>query len=190
MYIDIIFGLTLIIGFAYGYSKGLIKTAFSILSILLGIIAALKLSPLTIHVMETLIPESPRLSYIIGFLLTFILVIVIIRFLGNKLESLLKLAKINFFNKLAGGGITAIFFGLLFSMVIWFLNEARLITENQKDTSFTYYHLEPIPGYAREQFETIKPVFREFWDKTVDTFEKVKEKGIEIQEDNGLDPNE
>lgn len=184
MYIDVIFGVVLIIGFFYGYSKGLIKTAFSILSILLGIIAAMKLSPLTINVMEKIVPNSPRLSYILGFLLTFILVIVIIRFLGNKLESLLKLAKINFFNKFLGGGITAIFFGLLFSTVLWFMNEARLISEQQKDTSFTYYHLEPIPGYAREQFETIKPVFKEFWDKTVDTFDKVKDKGIEIQSEN------
>ena len=64
------------------------------------------------------------------------------------------------------------------------MNEARLISEQQKDTSFTYYHLEPIPGYAREQFEIIKPVFKEFWDKTVDTFDKVKDKGIEIQSEN------
>jgi hypothetical protein len=44
--------------------------------------------------------------------------------------------------------------------------------------------LEPIPGYAREQFEIIKPVFKEFWDKTVDTFDKAKDKGIEIQSEN------
>lgn len=188
MYIDIFFGIVLIIGFFYGYSKGLIKTVFSILSILLGIVAAMKLSPLTINVIEKFITDSPRLSYILGFLMTFILVIIVIRFLGNKLEGLLKLARVNFFNKLLGGGITAIFFGLLFSTVVWFLNEAKLITESQKDTSYTYYHLEPVPGYAREQFEAIKPVFREFWDKTVDTFDKVKEKGIEIQEENEPDP--
>lgn len=185
MVIDLVLGVLVIIGFIYGYSKGIIKTLFSVLSILLGIIAAMKLSPLTINAMESIFPNSPRLSYILGFLLTFLIVIVIIRFIGNKLESLLKAVKLNFFNKLSGGGITAIFFIILYSFALWFLNEARLITENQKDTSISYYALEPLPAQAREQFETIKPVFREFWDKTIETFDKAKEKGMEVQNSNG-----
>lgn len=184
MSIDIAFGIVLIIGFLYGYSKGIIKTFSAILSIIIGLIAALKLSPLTINAMDSLLPNSPRLAYIIGFLLTFLLVIIIIRFIGNKLESLLKLAKINFFNKLSGGALTALFFTILFSTVIWFLNEARLISEKQKDASITYYHLEPIPGKARAQFELVKPVFKKFWDKTLETFDKAKDKGLELQDQN------
>ena len=187
MSIDIIFGVILIIGFIYGYSKGIIKTIFSLLSILLGIIAAMKLSPLTMGVMESLIPNYPRLSYIVGFLFTFLLVIVIIRFIGNKLESLFKAVKLNFFNKLMGGTLTAFFFTLLFSMVLWFFNEARLISESQKDASISYYHLEPLPAKARAQFELVKPVFREFWDKTIETFDKARDKGIEIQEKNTVE---
>ena len=162
MIIDIAFGLTVVVGFLYGYSKGLIKTLFSILSILIAIIAAMKLSPLTINAMDTLLPNAPRLAYIIGFLLTFILVIIIIRFIGNKIESLLKVVNLNFMNKIAGGSLIAVFFILIFSCVIWFLNEARLISEPQKDQSIVYYTVEPIPGKAREQFEVVKPVFKDF----------------------------
>lgn len=182
MIIDLALGITIIIGFIYGYSKGLIKTIFSLLSILIGLIAAMKLSPLTIRGMESIIPNSPRLAYIVGFLLTFVIVIVLIRFIGSKLESLFKMAKINFMNKSAGGILLALSFGILFSTIIWFLNEARLLSEQQKDQSITYYHLEGVPGKAREQFEVIKPVFREFWDKTVETFEKARDSGLEIQD--------
>ncbi|MDA9773575.1 CvpA family protein [Saprospiraceae bacterium] len=185
MLIDIFCGLAIILGFFQGYSKGIIKTIFSILSILLGIIAAMKLSPLTIGVMESVLPNYPRLSYILGFLLTFLIVIIIIRFIGNKLESLFKAVKINFVNKMFGGILTATFFLVIFSTIVWFLNEARLISEQQKDQSITYYHIEPIPSNARRQFEAVKPVFQTFWDKTLDTFEKAKEKGIEIQNTNG-----
>lgn len=184
MLIDIFCGLAVILGFFQGYSKGIIKTLFSILSILLGIIAAMKLSPLTIGAVESMMPAYPRLSYIVGFLLTFIIVIVIIRFIGNKIESLFKAVKLNFINKMFGGILTATFFLIIFSTIIWFLNEARLISEPQKDASFTYYHIEPIPGNARKQFEAVKPVFQTFWDKTLDTFEKAKEKGVEIQNSN------
>lgn len=185
MYIDLVLGILVVIGFFYGYSKGIIKTLFSLLSILLGLIAAMKLSPLTINAMDTVLPNSPRLAYIAGFLLTFIIVIIIIRFIGNKLESILRAVKLNFFNKLSGGAITAVFFIILYSFALWFLNEARLLSEQQKDSSVSYYALEPLPEQARQQFEAVKPVFREFWDKTIETFDKAKEKGMEIQQTNG-----
>ena len=184
MIIDLFCGLVLILAFLQGYSKGIIKTLFAIASILIGIIAAMKLSPLTIGVLETMMPTYPRLSYILGFLLTFMLVILVIRFIGNKIETLFKAGKINFINKLFGGLLTSLFAIIIFSTIVWFLNEARLISERQKDQSITYYHLEPIPGNARRQLETVKPVFREFWDKTMDTFEKAKQKGMEIQDAN------
>jgi len=78
----------------------------------------------------------------------------------------------------------ALFFGVLFSFGVWFAFEARLLSEKQKDESISYYVLEGIPGVAKRQFETLKPVFREFWDKTVDTFEKVGAKGTEMQNRN------
>jgi membrane protein required for colicin V production len=188
MYIDILLGLTLILGFLYGFSKGIIKTLFSLVSILIGIIAAMKLSPLTIVALESLIPNNTRLTYIAGFILTFVIVLVLIRFIGNKLEKLMQKTGTNFLNKLMGGSVMAVFFGILYSVIVWFGNEARLISETQKDESFTYYYLEPIPAKARAEVETLKPIFREFWDKTVDTFEKVGEKGTEIQQRN--DPQE
>lgn len=184
MYIDIALGLTLIIGFLYGYSKGIIKTVTSLVSILIGIIAAMKLSPIVIVGLENVMPNNPKLAYILGFLLTFILVIVIIRFIGNKLEALMKKSGVNFMNKFAGASVMTVFFGILFSVVIWFANGARLLSEPQKTQSISYLLIEPIPEKAMGELETLKPVFREFWDKTVDTFEKIGEKGTEIQNRN------
>ncbi len=187
MYIDILLGLTLVLGFLYGYSRGIIKTIFSLVSIMVGIIAAMKLSPIVITGLESLMPNNPRLTYILGFILTFVVVIVLIRFIGNKLEKLLKKSGVNFMNKFMGGSVMVVFFGIIYSFIVWFANEARLLSETQKDQSFTYYILEPIPAKARAEFETLKPVFREFWDKTVDTFEKIGEKGSDLQNNNTPD---
>lgn len=184
MYIDIILGLTLVLGFLYGYSKGIIKTLFSLVSILIGIIAAMKLSPLAISGLESIFPNNPKLAYIVGFILTFVIVIVLIRFIGNKIESLMKKTGINFMNKLFGGSVMAVFFGILYSFAVSFANSARLLSETQKDDSFSYYMLEQVPGKARAEAETLKPIFREFWDKTVDTFESINERGTELQERN------
>lgn len=184
MYIDIALGITLAIGFFYGYSRGIIKTVFSLVSILVAIIAAMKLSPITITAFNNMMPNSPKIAYVAGFVVTFVVVMVLIRFIGNKLESIMKKSQVNFINKLMGASVMTVFFGIIYSFVIWFANEARLLSETQKDASISYYILEPIPDRARAQFENLKPVFREFWDKTVDTFERVGEKGMELQNQN------
>lgn len=184
MQLDIALAVIMILGFLFGYSKGVIKTVFSIVSIIIGIIAALKLSPLTIDLFNTMMPNHPRVAYIAGFVATFLVVILLVRFIGNRLEAMLKVVQLNFFNKLIGGLITMLFSVLLFSSVVWFIDEARLISETQKDQSISFYPLRELPGIAKTQFELVKPVFQDFWDKTIDTFERVKQEGLELQSKN------
>ena len=184
MIIDIAAGLAFLLGFIRGYMKGIIGTIFAILAFVLAIISTLKLSPLFITALDGLMPNAPKLAYILGFLGTFFLVFVIITFIGKRVEGLFKKVRLNFINKLAGGIVTSLFFVLIFSTVLWFMNEARLIGEVQKDQSITYYQLEPIPEMAKEQFATLKPVFQEFWDKTIEVFDKARERGEEIQLNN------
>lgn len=184
MIIDIAAGLALLLGFFRGYTKGIIGTVFVILAFLLAIVSTLKLSTFTITAIEGLMPNTPKLAYIIGLLSTFFLVFVIITFIGRRVEGLFKKIKLNFINKLVGGIVTSLFFVLIFSTVVWFMNEARLISEIQKDQSLSYYLLEPVPQMAQEKLAVLKPVFQEFWDKTIEVFDTVKEKGEEIQMNN------
>lgn len=183
MIIDIIAGIAIVLGFARGYSKGIIGTIFTLVGLILAIVGSMKLSPLFINAIENLMPNSPRLSYIVGFLGTFILIFLLIVFIGKRLEGLFKITKLNFINKLIGGAITAMVFLLVYSSILWFLNQARLISEPQKDQSMTYLQLEPIPEMAREQFTAIKPVFQDFWNKTIEVFDTVKERGESIQQE-------
>lgn len=184
MIIDIIAGIAIVLGFVRGYSKGIIGTVFTLVGLILAIVGSMKLSPLFINTMENLMPDSPRLAYILGFLGTFILIFLLIVFIGKRLEGLFKITKLNFINKLVGGAITAMLFLLVYSSILWFLNQARLISEPQKDQSITYYQLEPIPEMARDQFTAMKPVFQEFWNKTIEVFDTARARGEEIQQQN------
>lgn len=184
MIIDIIAGIAIVLGFVRGYSKGIIGTVFTLVGLILAIVGSMKLSPLFINTMENLMPDSPRLAYILGFLGTFILIFLLIVFIGKRLEGLFKITKLNFINKLVGGAITAMLFLLVYSSILWFLNQARLISEPQKDQSITYLQLEPIPEMARDQFTAMKPVFQEFWNKTIEVFDTARARGEEIQQQN------
>jgi len=176
MIIDLAALLLLLYGFYVGYTRGIIKTVFASISLIIGILAALKLSPLVIHYMQGAIDWHPGLIFVLGFALTFIVVLVIIRFFGKKLEDLLKFAKLNFLNKIAGGAILGILLVVLYSYALWGINSFSLLSEENKNSSLSYEYLETLPLQTEGVLDNLKPVFENFWYEMMDTFDEIKTK--------------
>lgn len=185
MVIDIIFFISAAYGFYVGYSKGIIKTVFSTLSIVLGLMAAMKFSPYMTSFLEDTFSRSP-LMFVAGFVLTFVGVMLLVRLLAKTIEGVFKTIKINVINKIAGGIFMSGFFILLFSILVWFGNEAHGIDSKTKETSFSYSYLEKIPIEARGVFMTLKPVFQDFWNYAMDSMDRLKRAGLEEQEETNV----
>lgn len=177
MTVDIIVALILFYAFYSGYSKGIIGTVFSALSLLIGVLAAMKLSPIVIGLLEGMLNINPAIIFIIGFALTFIIVIALVRFVGKKLEDVLEFANINFINKILGGALLTLVFAVGLSYGLWFLNNTKILSEQQRESSITYAMLEPLPEATKGIVTTFKPMFQNFWDKVVETMDDIKEKG-------------
>lgn len=174
MAFDIIAVLIAVYGFYLGYTKGIVKTIFGVVSIFVGLLAALKLSPYLVKGLEKVSGSHSPLIFLVGFALTFVLTLFLIRFLGNRFEDLLKAIKINFFNQVIGGAVLSLLFLLLFSYGIWFADQIKLIPENVKKSSYTYNALTTLPDKSKQLFSYIKPLFSEFADKAKETMERVK----------------
>ncbi|MEO6189730.1 MAG: CvpA family protein [Saprospiraceae bacterium] len=173
MILDIICGLIIAASFYIGYTKGIIKTFFGAVSIFFGLLAALKFSFIIINLLEKILHTDPRLIIVLGFVATFLLVLIGIRMIGKGLEKILETAHINFINQIAGGVFSALLGLLILSSVIWFLNQIKVISPTLKSTSFTYPILEQVPEKSRAVLSKIKPFFSEFWDKTKEAMDKV-----------------
>ena len=52
MILDIIFALVLVYGLYLGYPRGIIQSAFAVISVLVAILASMKLSPIMIAILE------------------------------------------------------------------------------------------------------------------------------------------
>ena len=174
MAIDIIAILIAVYGFYLGYTKGIVKTIFGIVSIFIGLLAALKLSPYLVKGLEKATGSNSPLIFLLGFALTFVLTLFLIRFLGNRFEDLLKAIKINFFNQVLGGVALSLIFLLLFSYSIWFADQVKFIPETTKKAIYTYTALNTLPDKSKQAFAYIKPLFREFSEKARETIERVK----------------
>ena len=180
MFLDIITCLLVAFGFYQGFSRGLIKTVFATLSLVIGIVAALKLSPIVIGLLQNSLNISPAITFVLGFVLTFIVVMALIRVIGNSLQKAVKSIHIGGIDKLLGGIILGLFYALLVSFGVYFVDKVELISDENKQASFTYPLLEPMPRAAQGIGEKVRPIFNEFWSKMLETMDAVKEKGEEI----------
>ena len=173
MFIDISCALLVALSFYFGYTRGIIKTVFGVLSIVIGLLATLKFSHLSIGLVEKILDVDPRLNIIIGFVLTFLIVLIGIRLLGRGLEKLLETANINFVNQIAGGAVSALITLLIYSSILGFLDKIRVIKPEVKSSSISYPLLQTVPEKSKVIIDYCKPIFSEFWQKTNEALEKV-----------------
>jgi membrane protein required for colicin V production len=166
MFIDILCAILIGSAFYLGYSKGIIKSIFGIISILIAFLVSLKFSFLIISLIEKVMDSDPRLNVIIGFVLTFLLVMVGIRLIGKGFEKILETAHINFINKLAGGLVSALIVLILYSSAILFMDRLKLFKAATKAESHCYTYLEAVPEKSKWLINSMKPIFSEFWEKT------------------------
>ncbi len=174
MFIDTLAAIVISLGFYLGYQRGLIKTVFDTLSLFIGVLAAIKLSPWMMNLLQSLFNLNQSLTYVFGIALTFVIVMGLIRFVGKKLEDILEVANVNFVNKISGGGLQAFFFAVLLSYSVTLLGSVGVLKEETKASSSTYPYLEQMPAMSKKMFESLKPVFSEFWNKTNEAMDGLK----------------
>ncbi|MEN0005331.1 MAG: CvpA family protein [Bacteroidota bacterium] len=182
MVIDIIFAIVAGYGFYLGFSKGIIQTIFTILSVTFGLMAGFKFGPQMTKFLETSFNTEHALMFIAGFLLSFVLTMMFIRLFARGIEGLLQTANINIINQVAGGFLLAGMMILLFSMILWFGDKSHLIDKATKDESISYTYLEEFPSQVWYVGEQVKPIFEEFWDHSVDFMDKLEQGGLERAE--------
>ena len=183
MPIDIIFLCVLVFGFFLGFSKGIIRTIFSILAILLGVVAAFKLAPPMTKMLETLFNSESPLMFLAGAFLAFVLVWLAIRFIARFIEGLLVSANLNIINQILGGALMAVILLHLFSYLVTFGESAGIVSNEIKRESRTYAYIKEFPGTAKRVYDFIEPSIKEFWDETVEFLDRMEDVGVERSEE-------
>jgi len=160
MTLDIIFVLVAALGFWMGYSRGIIKTVFTVLSFTIGLLAAFKMAPA----------------------FTNLFVMVVLRLIARGLEGLLKSANINFINQLVGGAVLGAVAILVYSTMVWFADKSHMIDQKTKDTSITYIYTKEFPGQMRVVGAQLKPVFTDFWNEALDFMDRMEDMSVQRSE--------
>lgn len=179
--IDLIFLVLAVWGFYLGFSRGIIKTIFTIFSVVFGLMMALRFGPEVTNVLESLLKEN-ALMFIVGFLVTFVGTMFFIRLIASFLEGALQTAHINIINQVMGGLFTSAFLVLVYSLLLWFFDASHLITTYTKQESWSYSYLEQYPQKVWNWGRKATPIFKDFWDHSIEFMDDLEKMGVERRE--------
>jgi membrane protein required for colicin V production len=157
-YLDIISAL-LLAWFAFnGYRKGLIVEVASLAALILGVYAALYFSDITADFLVEYFSMSTKYLSIIAFILTFLMVVITVVFVGRIVEKFVDLLLLGFLNKLTGAVFGLLKGALIISLLIWVFNyfdpDQKLITQQTRTETMLFKHIEQIAPaiYNRIEF--------------------------------------
>lgn len=159
-FLDIIIAVPLLWGAIRGFSKGLIIEAASLIALGIGIFAGLHFS----YYITSLMGLKSEYAPFIGFIITFVLVVIAIFLLAKLLEKSLNLLALGFVNKLAGAFFSMVKFAFILSVILMFLEKAdpfgSFIPKKTKESSLLYSPLKSIAPavFPLIDFEKIKSV--------------------------------
>ena len=173
MLLDVI-AITIIIAFFIrGYMKGIIVAAFSVLAIILGIIAALKLSErLATYLLEEGIITSAW-GQVVSYAILFVGVVFLVRMIAKAIESAMKAVMLGWANKLVGGILYAFLGAVVWSALLWLGTEIQFIKPALITESKTYTYIVPIAPMVAEKVGYIIPMAKSVFADLEQLFSKV-----------------
>ncbi len=176
MLIDIIVFILLLMAIFKGLSKGLIVAVFSFLGFFIGLAAALKLSTIAASYIGDNVSISQRWLPVLAFAVVFILVVLLVRMGARAVESLIRLAILGWINKIGGVFLYILLYLFIFSIILFYAEQLRLIKPPSLNASVTYPYLQPLGPKFIEAIGVIVPFFKNMFNELTQFFEGVSDK--------------
>ena len=186
MAIDIICLIFAAYGFYVGYTKGIISTVLTLASYVIGLLAAMKFGPIAGDMIFESFPAVTKGGgFLLGVVLVFFLMLLLFKLVARGLTGFLQTINVNVINQLLGGIVSAIFFVFIFSGLVLLGDGSRIITDDLKRDSITYEPLTTLRETVWEKGKGLFPVFRDFYDKAVDSMDRMRD-GIQQDENDSI----
>jgi membrane protein required for colicin V production len=177
MFLDLFFALVLLFAVWKGYRRGLIVGLFSLVAVIVGLAAAMKLSAVVAGYIGKTVKVSDEWLPVISFIVVFIIVVLLIRLGANAIEKTIEVAMLGWFNKLGGIVLYAIIYTVVFSVLLFYAEQVKLLQPETIRTSVCYPYIQPLGPKVINAFGKLIPLFRDMFGDLEHFFDGVA-KGI------------
>jgi len=164
-------------GLIRGFSNGFIKEITSLVALIFGIFGAIKFSDYTSSQLIEHFNMSGKYLPVLSFAITFIIIIILVHFLGDLLDKFFKLPVLSLVNRIAGliFGLlkTALIVSILLVILGYLDKHVNFLPKDKINNSYFY---EPVYSLAPLLFNNFK---FEQYDFPSDK-KKKKDKGLQV----------
>jgi len=174
MLIDILFGIVLVLALLKGFKQGLIVGVFSLLAIIIGLAAALKLSAVVASRIGNTVKVSEQWLPFISFVVVFIVVVLLVRLGARAIEKTVQLVMLGWVNRLGGMILYVAIYTIVFSVLLFFAEQMLLINPATIQSSVTYPFVQPWGPKAINGLGSIIPIFKDLFKELEEFFGRLQ----------------
>ena len=173
MILDIIVAVILILGVFKGYRQGLIVALFSLVAFVIGLAAAIKLSVVAADYIGKAVKISDKWLPIVSFAVVFLIVVLLVRLGAKFIKKTVELAMLGWANRIGGILLYVGLYILIFSVLLFYVDQMNFIKPETKSESVTYSYIKPWGPKLMDGLGKIIPVFKGMFEELEDFFDNV-----------------
>ncbi len=171
--IDVVVCILLIMAIVKGLRRGLIVALFSMVAIIVGIAAAMKLSVVVAEKLKDSVNIAAQWWPVISFILVFVVVVLLIRLVANMIEKAVQWTLLGWVNKLGGVILYVLMYMIVFSVLLFYAEQMQLVSKAAIDKSVTYSVVQPLGPWAINTFGSLIPWFKDMFTRLEEFFAQV-----------------
>lgn|GEM_PF-401184 len=177
MFIDFIYLALLIIALIKGYSKGIVVALCSVLAVIAGLIAALKLSDqLATLLFDHQAIIAARWAPLISHILVFTIVVILVRLLAKAIKKSLRMVLLGWADRLAGALLYGLMLTFICSAFLWLGTKMTLLKPETLAASKTCAVIAPVAPELISITGQLIPAVQSSYDSLNDLFEQLNHK--------------
>jgi membrane protein required for colicin V production len=143
-----------------GYTRGFIVSVVSLVAIIVGLAAAVKLSAVVGNWLSKTVNIGSQWLPFLSFIAVMVGVILVLRLVANVLQKSVELLLMGWANKLGGILFYAIIYTLIFSVVLFYANKLGIIKQRTIDESKCYAIVQPMGIIVINGIGYVIPLFK------------------------------
>jgi membrane protein required for colicin V production len=171
MLIDIVFLIFMIIAIVKGYKEGLIVAVFSFVAIVIGLVAAMKLSVYVADRLREQTNISPSTLPFLSFALVMMGVMMLVRLGAAALQKVTEMVFLGWANKLAGIVLYVVIYIVILSVVLFYVEKGFPPSKNTIEASQTYDFIKPWGPKVIDGIGNVIPLFQDMFSSLTDFFD-------------------
>ena len=175
-YLDILITVSLLYGLIKGFSSGLIKEVTSLLALFIGVYVAINFSEYLEPKFIDVLQDYQQFVPVLAFGVLFLVSVLCVKMLGFFVDKITKALALGFFTSLLGG-----FFGFLkvvvvFSFLLFFINDYNLVNNQAKAGSVLFNPLTSVAEVITPQLKNHQSILDKMDEKTRKAKKKINQK--------------